>query len=158
MDCIVQGVAKSRTRLRDSQTVGRMGQKLSKRGQQAGLRTTNQHSSARSSASYSRPVLGVSFLCLHSLWAMGKLPVLQNGLGFLYSHFSSSPLVGLFFCYVSLFGPQFLILPITSMLLFINVFDKLSFYSHETLALSPLPFKKYKLSILELLLPFCCTC
>ena len=82
---------------------------------------------------------------------MGKLPVLQNSLGFLYSHFFSSPLVGLFY-YVSLFGPQFLILLITSMLLFINVLDKLTFYSLETLALPPLPFKKYKLSILEELL------
>ena len=30
------------------------------------------------------------------------------------------------------------------MLLFINVFDKLSFYSRETLALPPMPFKKCK--------------
>ena len=97
MDCIVKGVAESDMTERLADTVGSMGQKLSKRRQQAGLRTANQHSSARSSASYSRPVLNVSFLCLHSLWAMGKLPVLQNGLGFLYSHFFSSPLVGLFF-------------------------------------------------------------
>ena len=42
------------------------------------------------------------------------------------------------------------------MLLFINVFDKLSFYSRETLALPPMPFKKCKLSILkELLLLLC---
>ena len=38
------------------------------------------------------------------------------------------------------------------MLLFINILDKLTFYSLETLALPPLPFKKYKLSILEELL------
>ena len=37
MDSIVQGVAKNRTGLRDSHIVSSMGQKLNKRGQQAGL-------------------------------------------------------------------------------------------------------------------------